>query len=50
MFKVADLWAKQKVGPLFFWDVTPYQSVAGDRSFETEFLPHLQGLAEPMPS
>jgi len=37
MFKVADLRANQKVGPLFFWDVTQYQLVAGDRSFERDF-------------
>lgn len=24
-------------GPLFFWDVTLYQSVAGDGSFETDW-------------
>jgi len=36
MFNGADLWAYQ-VGPLFFWDVTLYQSVAGDGSFETDW-------------
>ena len=35
-------------GPLLFWDLTLYQSVAGDRSSETDWWPHLQGLAEPM--
>jgi hypothetical protein len=40
----------RNLGPLFFWDVTPYQSVASNRSFETHWWSHLQVLAEPMPS